>query len=314
MWGQGCISRWQVIIKLDIVIQTIHFLNGFMLDPRLLRAFVTIVDVGSFTAAADRLHMTQSTISQQLSRLEQAVGRELIDRAARPVGPTASGERLLGHARRILALESEAVALLSDPAGTSAIRIGLPDDIATSRLSREFATFSEQHREVRLDVTTGLSRDLSKRFRAGEFDVVVVKEAIASVDCRASFPEPVGWFEGVDTSGEWPDPIPLVTFPVGGLYRETMFERIERERRNWYIAFTGSSLNSVLVAVEAGLGLSLLPLGAVDNYQVRLNATLGLEPAMVLSVYAWEGRGNVGELVEQITQVLADRFESQGRR
>ncbi|WP_078083097.1 LysR family transcriptional regulator [Microbulbifer mangrovi] len=285
-----------------------------MLDPRLLRAFVTIVDVGSFTAAADRLHMTQSTISQQLSRLEQAVGRELIDRAARPVGPTASGERLLGHARRILALEAEAVALLSDPAGTSAIRIGLPDDIATSRLSREFATFSEQHREVRLDVTTGLSRDLSRRFRAGEFDVVVVKESTASVDCRASFPEAVGWFEGADTSGEWPDPMPLVTFPVGGLYRETMFERIERERRNWYIAFTGSSLNSVLVAVEAGLGLSLLPLGAVGNSRVRLNASLGLEPAMVLSVYAWEGRGNVGELVEQITQVLADRFESQGRQ
>ncbi|MFC6634358.1 LysR family transcriptional regulator [Microbulbifer taiwanensis] len=284
-----------------------------MLDPRLLRAFVTIVDAGSFTAAAGRLHMTQSTISQQLGRLEQAVGRELIDRAARPVGPTASGERLLGHARRILALESEAVALLSDPAGTSAIRIGLPDDIVTSRLSREFATFSEQHREVRLDVTTGLSRDLSKRFRAGEFDVVVVKEPTASADYRATFPEAIGWFEGANSAGDWPDPIPLVTFPAGGLYREAMFERIERERRNWYIAFTGSSLNSVLVAVEAGLGLSLLPLGATANYNVRQNQSLGLEPAMVVSVYSWEGAGHIGALVERITKVLADRFELQGR-
>ncbi|MFD1218107.1 MULTISPECIES: LysR family transcriptional regulator [Microbulbifer] len=283
-----------------------------MLDPRLLRAFVTIVDAGSFTAAAGRLHMTQSTISQQLGRLEQAVGRTLIERAARPVRPTASGERLLGHARRILSLESEAMALLSESVGTSAIRIGLPDDIVTSRLSREFAAFSEQHREVRLDVTTGLSRDLSKRFRAGEFDVVVVKEPTASADHRATFPEAVGWFEAANTAGDWPDPIPLVAFPVGGLYREAMFERIERERRSWYVAFTGSSLNSVLVAVEAGLGLSLLPLGATAKYNVRLNESFGREPDMVVSIYSWEGAGHIGEVVEQITKVLADRFESQG--
>ena len=56
-----------------------------MLDPRLLRAFSTIVDAGSFTLAADRLHMTQSTISQQLARLEETVGSMLIDRAAREV-------------------------------------------------------------------------------------------------------------------------------------------------------------------------------------------------------------------------------------
>ncbi|MBN9272857.1 MAG: LysR family transcriptional regulator, partial [Mesorhizobium sp.] len=85
-----------------------------MLDPRLLRAFVTIADDGGFTLAAERLHMTQSTISQQLGRLEDALGHLLIDRAARPVRPTAAGERLLGHARRILILQAEAETLLSD--------------------------------------------------------------------------------------------------------------------------------------------------------------------------------------------------------
>ena len=49
-----------------------------MLDPRLLRAFVAIADAGSFTAAADRLHMTQSTMSQQIARLENAIGRALV--------------------------------------------------------------------------------------------------------------------------------------------------------------------------------------------------------------------------------------------
>src|SRR5579871_5966186 len=147
-----------------------------MFDLRLLRAFVTIADTGSFTAAAERLHMTQSTISQQLGRLEQAVERTLIDRSDRPVRATEAGERLLGHARRILSLQQEAEVLFTDPSGTAAIRIGLPDDIVTPAMSEIFAVFSEAHREIRLDVTTGLSRDLTRRFRGGEFDIVVVKE------------------------------------------------------------------------------------------------------------------------------------------
>ena len=64
-----------------------------LLDIDQLRTFIAIADTGSFTQAAERLNMTQSTISQQLARLEEAVGRGLIDRVARPVRATASGER-----------------------------------------------------------------------------------------------------------------------------------------------------------------------------------------------------------------------------
>jgi len=59
-----------------------------MQDPRLLRAFIAIADHGSFTSAASALNMTQSTISQQLGRLESMVGQRLIDRGSRPVMPT----------------------------------------------------------------------------------------------------------------------------------------------------------------------------------------------------------------------------------
>lgn len=284
-----------------------------MLDPRLLRSFLEIADTGSFTQAADRLNMTQSTISQQLGRLEETVGRSLIDRAARPVQATASGERLLGYARRILALQQEAETLLADPAGTASIRIGLPEDIVTNMMARVFTGFAKQHREIRLDVTAGLSRDLMRRYRGGEFDIVVVKEPIASADHRASFPETMAWFEGLDMTEDWPDPLPLVAFPPGGLYRDAMFERIERERRRWYISFSGSSLHNVLIAVEAGLGLSLLPIGTTHGRRVRPYAPLGMEPAMVVSIYAWEKAGVMADLVRSMTRVLKERFDIPGQ-
>ena len=279
-----------------------------MLDPRLLRAFVAIADTGSFTQAAERLNMTQSTISQQLGRLEEAVGQCLVDRVSRPVSPTAAGERLLGYARRILMLQQEAQTVMADPAGTISIRIGVPEDIITRPMAKVFADFATRYREIRLDVIAGLSRDLMRRYRGGEFDIVIVKEPSASSDCRATFPEAIAWFESADAPDAWPDPMPLVAFPPGGLYRDAMFERIEHERRRWYIAFSSSSLYNVLVGVEAGLGLSLLPAGTTLGRHVRPYTSFGLEPSMVVSIYSWEKAGPVAELVQSMTGILAARF------
>ncbi|MFC3459892.1 LysR family transcriptional regulator [Massilia haematophila] len=272
----------------------------------MLRSFAAIVDTGSFTLAAQRLAMTQSTISQQLARLEDGLGVVLVDRAARPIKATPAGERLLGYARRILALQEEAQAALGDPAGTAPIRIGVPEDIAGSEMAQVFHDFTRRHREVHLDVTAGLSRDLTRAYRAGEFDILVAKEPAASPDCRATFPEALAWFESAGAE-DWPNPVPLVTFPPGGLYRDAMFERIESERLRWYIAFSGSSLHNVLVAVEAGLGLSLLPRAAAARYRVRPYERFPDEPAIAVSIYAWENTGLVAELVEGIRAVLADR-------
>lgn len=278
-----------------------------MLDPKLLRTFVAIADAASFTVAADRLNSTQSTVSQHLGRLEDALGQSLIDRSARPICPTPSGERLLGYARRLLALQYEAQTLLADPSGTITTRIGVPDDIVTPAMSRQFARFAVRHREIRLDVTTGLSRDLKTRFRAGEFDIAIVKETVADGDVRASFPEPLGWYEAEDTSSPWPEPIPLVTFPPGGLYRDLMIDRIERERRRWYIAFTGNSLGSVLSAIEAGLGVSVLPVSTTGSYAVSASTIFAAETPLVLSVYAWEASGATGELATAMIEALRER-------
>ncbi|WP_235535004.1 LysR family transcriptional regulator [Sphingomonas sp. Leaf339] len=278
---------------------------------RLLRTFVAVADTASFTIAADRLNSTQSTVSQHLGRLEAAVGRPLIDRSSRPIRPTPAGERLLGYAKRLLALQDEAQTLLADPSGTSTLRIGVPDDIVTSAMSRRFAKFAERHRTIRLDVTTGLSRDLKKGFRAGEFDIAIVKEVLADGDTRAIFPEPLRWFEANSTAG-WQDPIPLVTFPPGGLYRDVMIDRIERERRRWYIAFTGNSLGSVLSAVEAGLGVSVLPISTIGTYAVRPSEVFSAETALSLSIYAWEVGGPTGELLQAMTDVVAARSSGVG--
>src|SRR3954447_16656147 len=89
--------------------QSVDFrMEAAMLDLELLRSFVSVVEAGGFTRAGERVHRTQSTISQQIRRLEENLGRPLLHRNGKSVTPTEEGERLLAYARRILLLAEEA--------------------------------------------------------------------------------------------------------------------------------------------------------------------------------------------------------------
>src|SRR5215813_4666624 len=95
-----------------------------MLDLDLLRSFVSVVDAGGFTRAGERVHRTQSTVSQQIRRLEEALGRPLLHRNGKQATPTEEGERLLGYARRLLALAEEARDVVARPNADGIVRLG----------------------------------------------------------------------------------------------------------------------------------------------------------------------------------------------
>ncbi|HEY4203711.1 MAG TPA: LysR family transcriptional regulator, partial [Xanthobacteraceae bacterium] len=106
-----------------------------MFDLDLLRSFVSVVDSGGFTRAGERVHKTQSTVSQQIKRLEEDVGRPLLNRSGKTVVPTEDGERLLSYARRMLSLAEEARDVLARPSDEGAVRLGIPEDFAAYRLT-----------------------------------------------------------------------------------------------------------------------------------------------------------------------------------
>lgn len=104
---------------------------------------------------------------------------------------------------------------------------------------------------------------------------------------------------------KWSEPIPLVAFPPGGLYRDQMIEQVEAAGLRWYLAFTGNSLVSVLRAVEAGLGVSILPVATIAPYAVRSCRQFKPVPSMVLSAYAWEQDAATNELLSVLTEIVS---------
>src|SRR3982074_31622 len=101
-----------------------------MLDFELLRAFVAVADCGGFHRAAERLNLTQSTISQQIKRLELETKRPLFRRTTRSVALTDDGEMLLGDARRLLQLEEAARHRLAAPRLSGTVRLGVVEEVA----------------------------------------------------------------------------------------------------------------------------------------------------------------------------------------
>jgi DNA-binding transcriptional LysR family regulator len=250
-----------------------------MLDLELLRSFVSVVEAGGFTRAGERVHRTQSTVSQQIRRLEEDVGQPLLHRNGREVTPTEAGERLLSYARRLLALAEEARDVLRQPGNDGAIRLGIPEDFAAYRLARLLGTFSRSHPGLRLDVRADQSTYLRRDLERGDLDLALLKRDAGEKGAIAVWPERVHW---VTSKGHPIDPkvssVPLIGFPAGCLYRARAIHALESAGRAWHMAYTSSSLAGIQAAVAAGMGLSILSEMAIQADHRVLTAKDGFAP------------------------------------
>jgi DNA-binding transcriptional LysR family regulator len=235
-----------------------------MLDLELLRSFVSVVDAGGFTRAGERVHRTQSTVSQQIKRLEETMGRPLLDRNGKGAVPTEEGERLLSYARRILALAEEAHEVVAQPTSDGIVRLGIPEDFAAYRLTKLLSDFVRSRPGLRLDVRCDLSVKLEQALERGEFDVALMKRKPGEKGAVATWPERLHWV----ASSRFPldlgrkdlgrRSVPLAVFQQGCLYRNRAVHVLERAQRPWHVAYSSPNLAGIQAAVSAGLGVSIL--------------------------------------------------------
>ncbi|OKO78263.1 LysR family transcriptional regulator [Bradyrhizobium sp. NAS80.1] len=250
-----------------------------MLDLELLRSFVSVVEAGGFTRAGERVHRTQSTVSQQIKRLEEDVGQVLLHRDGKDVRPTEAGERLLSYARRLLSLAEEARDVLREPDSEGAIRLGIPEDFAAYRLAKLLGAFSRSHPALRLDVRADQSKNLSRDLERGELDLALFKREAGAKAAIAVWPERVHWVTSkshpIDVNAS---SVPLIGFPPGCIYRAGAIHALESAGRAWHMAYSSSSLAGIQAAVAAGMGLSIMSEMSIQSDHRVLTAKDGFAP------------------------------------
>jgi len=279
------------------------------LDIDLLRTFVTIADAGNFTRAAERLGRTQSTISLQVKRLEEALGKQILERNAQRVRVTAEGETVLGYARQILRLNDEVVSRVQEPELEGLVRLGTPEDFATTHLPAVLAAFARTHPRVALEVTTDLTLNLLERFQGGEFDLVLIKrEPLGALQGTRVWQEPLVW-AAQDRFMVERRPLPLVVSPHPCVYRKRSLSALDAAGLRWRIAYTSTSLAGAQAAVRAGLGVTVLPREMVPPELVVMGPEEGLPALADTEIALIQAPGTVSRPALRLAEHIVSALE-----
>ncbi|MCA6123154.1 LysR family transcriptional regulator [Bradyrhizobium sp. WSM 1704] len=261
-----------------------------MLELELLRAFVAVADCGGFHRAAEQLNLTQSTVSQQIKRLELETRRPLFRRTTRSVALTDEGEMLLGDARRLLQLEEAARQRLLAPRLSGAVRLGVVEEVAGGSLPSALGRFSALHRGVKLEVQIGVSAELIEQLDAGRLDLVFAKRPLGTSKGKLVWREPLVWAAAETFDLVRGAPLPLALYRERSVSRDAALAALRDSELGWEILYTSPSLTGVRAAAVAGLAITPLPLSAVTAGLRVLGAEEGLPPLPDLEFAIYEKR------------------------
>ncbi|WP_321818950.1 MULTISPECIES: LysR substrate-binding domain-containing protein [unclassified Burkholderia] len=260
------------------------------LDIALLRAFVTVADHGSMTAASRALHLTQGAVSQQVARLETLSG-PLFVREHRNLLLTADGERLLAQARRLLAAHDALLTELTAGAMEGAVRIGAPQDLVGSCLAPILKGYAHAHPQVALSLVCASSPALRKALRQGEIDVALIEAPVGPSRGECIAVDRLVWVGAKGGSAHLQTPLPVSMVDQTCAFRPTVLDALRACDRAWRTVFENGSIDATAATVRSDLAvtvwlastvpadLDILPadsgLPALPNFAINLHLPRG---------------------------------------
>ena len=237
--------------------------------PEQLKSFLALAETRNFTRAAQRLGISQPTVSQHVRKLEQAAGRALVNRDTRELQLTDNGDAMAGFARTILAANDAARRYFSGAAMRGRLRFGTADDLAITGLPRILREFRQLYPQINLELTVSQSDQLHRRLKAGALDLVFVKWVSGAQEGEVVKQDTFSWVGLEQTVLDPGAPVPVIAYPAPSLSRKLALDALEDAGRTWRVTCTTKQISGVLAALRAGIGIAVMPTSLVpDDLQV----------------------------------------------
>ncbi|PMN92329.1 LysR family transcriptional regulator [Enterovibrio norvegicus] len=285
------------------------------MDIDSLRSFLAIVDTGSFTRAAAQIHRTQSAISMQIKRLEEELGSALFDRDKRPLSLSLSGQRLVSHARRLVAGHDEALIAFKQEDASRPIRIGCPDDYAESLLPRLLESLrTHVNGHITFDVLCASSTRIRQRLDSGELDVAVVTRAPDSDEGWLLQHDQGVWIMGSDKQLPLRRPLPLALFDKNCKFHTTALDGLGKFGIDVDLYAFTTSASTLKGLVRNNLAVSAMASNSVpDDLTVITHANLPPLPAVdIVLITATRTHPLLSaSVVSTLTQAFAAKYSEQ---
>lgn len=224
--------------------------------PGLLRSFLAVAETLSFTSAARRLALRQSTVSQHIQKLETHVGRRLLLRDTHGVVLTADGAAMCDFAYAVLEANERMARYFAGSARRQKLRLGISEDFAMHQLAEVLTSFRGAYPDVDLELTVGLSSALYQGYDTGDLDVIFAKRRTGDARGEIAWRERLAWIGPHGYNFDPDAPVPLVAYAPPSITRSRAVAALEAARRPWYMACSSGNLNGLRAAVVAGLGIA----------------------------------------------------------
>lgn len=269
-----------------------------------LKCFVAVVDTGTLSSAATEVFRSQSAVSMQIKKLEDAMGHRLLDRSSRRLQLTPEGQTLLGYARRMLDLQAEAQQALHNQPLTGRVRLGVPDDYAQKYLTPVLRRFALRHSSVEIELNCEQSTALIPRVVQGDLDVALVSRDHARRGILL-FHEPMVWVGSPQFELWRRDPLPIAVYEEASLARRGAMHALAQQGRRYKVVYNSSSLAGQIAAVESGLAVAALTQCSAPVHLQQLGIEHGLGPLAPMEVAAYRSRASRGNAaVDGLQQLL----------
>jgi DNA-binding transcriptional LysR family regulator len=281
-----------------------------------IEVFVAAAEEGSISAAARRLGVSPSAVSQQLSGLEAALGSTLLDRSGRPVEMTPAGAMFRRHAQTILNAASEARAELAmaDLAGMTTLRLGVIEDFDSDVTPHLLSQLSRDLKGCRFLLETGASHRLLDQLEARALDVVIAADLDAEGDWREVHPLMSEPFVAVAPPGAIIEDLPLILYTARHLMGRQIAGHLSRIGLRPAYRFELDSYAAILAMVASGEGwtiLTPLALHQARSFRSRVEVRpLPLAPlSRTLSLSARAGilRDMPGQIAARLRPLIAEK-------
>ncbi len=260
------------------------------IDVDLLRSFVTIAELRSFTPRAAALFRSQSTVSAQIRRLEELAGQSLLQRSPHEVSLTHAGEQFLGYARRIVALHDEALDVINARQVSGRVRLAVMDDYATLVLPEILARFARSHPDVELEVTTGFTRDLLNGLGRSSTSCSRRRRRATAAHGAAARADLLGLRRRSVLRARRALPLALLKAP--NMFREWALSALDEAGLRWRILFSSTSIGAVEAVAASGAALTVVKEGTARPGLRLLGEEAGLPvlPASEIALHLTPGR------------------------
>lgn len=227
------------------------------MDTELLRAFIAVAECGGFSAAAKRLHRTQSAVSLQIKRLEERLDQTLLRRTSRSVALTDAGGTLLPYARRILELQAHAIGAVEQNTRPRHLRFGLSEEQALAFLPAFLGRFTADHPELHLEVVCDLSTAVIDRLEAGLLDLALTIRHRHTETGEVIAREPLVWVAAEGFEYDATSPLPVAVNPEGCAFRAQGFAALSHRGLDWRVVFTSQNPTGINLAIQTGMAVTI---------------------------------------------------------